>query len=204
MGFLILLLIVYSVIGNMHLFVEKRRIWKKANMLESLLREEEDEVEPRKEVMPVSSQITILSGGVFLGGYCTLMKYTGVTGEYLKGQFQWWMGQIFLFEDGRAQDLRLWLPLWIMIVLSAGLAVEMVIKKIPKKEVPVTMDNTMEMMTEEKSETKKVKYLDNPLPLPKKHVKRKFDFAINDKDDFVIDDKDDFDIDIDANDDFDV
>ena len=49
---------------------------------------------------------------------------------------------------------------------------------------------------EEKKEQKQIKYLDNPLPLPKKHVKRTFDFEV--------DKKDDFDIDIEENDDLDI
>ena len=42
-----------------------------------------------------------------------------------------------------------------------------------------------------------VTYLDNPLPVPKKHEKRTMDFAVSGK-------PDDFDISIDENDDFDV
>lgn len=47
--------------------------------------------------------------------------------------------------------------------------------------------------------TKKVQFIENPLPLPKKHVKRKLDYGVavpEGKDDFdlVVDEKDDFDI----------
>jgi len=50
---------------------------------------------------------------------------------------------------------------------------------------------------EEKKEKKKVNYIENPLPLPKKHVKRNFDFKLDKR-------KDDFDIDIEEGDDFDI
>lgn len=46
-------------------------------------------------------------------------------------------------------------------------------------------------------ETSKVTYLENPLPVPKRHEKRIMDFTVGEK-------TDDFDISIDENDDFDV
>ena len=51
--------------------------------------------------------------------------------------------------------------------------------------------------TEREQKVAEVTYLDNPLPVPKKHEKRSMDFALNGK-------TDDFDISIDENDDFDV
>lgn len=50
---------------------------------------------------------------------------------------------------------------------------------------------------EEKKGKKKINYIENPLPGPKKHVKRNFDFKIGKR-------KDDFDIDIEEGDDFDI
>lgn len=50
----------------------------------------------------------------------------------------------------------------------------------------------------EMREKKKIRYLDNPLPLPKKHVKRVMDYSIQ------ISGEDDFDYQIEENDDFDV
>lgn len=50
---------------------------------------------------------------------------------------------------------------------------------------------------EEKKGKKKINYIENPLPGPKKHVKRNFDFKIDRR-------KDDFDIDIEEGDDFDI
>ncbi|MBQ8598346.1 MAG: hypothetical protein IJ409_11220, partial [Lachnospiraceae bacterium] len=50
-----------------------------------------------------------------------------------------------------------------------------------------------------------VKFLDNPLPGPKKHIKREMDFEINDVNDIKPDVKaeDDFDFEVDSNSDFD-
>lgn len=50
-------------------------------------------------------------------------------------------------------------------------------------------------------EEKKIKYIENPLPLPKKHVKRTMEFKFNDgqgkkADDFDVEIRDDDDFDI--------
>lgn len=47
--------------------------------------------------------------------------------------------------------------------------------------------------------TKKVQFIENPLPLPKKHVKRKLDYGVA-----VPEGKDDFDLEVDEKDDFDI
>ena len=51
----------------------------------------------------------------------------------------------------------------------------------------------------EQPETKKVQFIENPLPLPKKHVRRKLDYGVS-----VPAGKDDFDLDVDEKDDFDI
>lgn len=57
---------------------------------------------------------------------------------------------------------------------------------------------------EEKTEQRKVKLLDNPLPLPKKHVPKVMDFDVKEPDQTEASSDDDFDFDIDADDDFDI
>lgn len=57
--------------------------------------------------------------------------------------------------------------------------------------------NTEESVLEE--EQPKVQFIENPLPLPKKHVKKVMDFDWN-----IDEESDDFDIDVDENDDFDI
>ncbi len=62
------------------------------------------------------------------------------------------------------------------------------------------IENRVEIKTEDTQQEKpKVKYIENPLPLPKKHVKKVLDFDINPKAG-----QDDFDVRVDANDDFDI
>lgn len=50
-------------------------------------------------------------------------------------------------------------------------------------------------------EEKKINYIENPLPLPKKHVKRKLEFKFNGMQDKK---EDDFDVKIGDDDDFDI
>lgn len=57
---------------------------------------------------------------------------------------------------------------------------------------------------EEKTEQRKVKLLDNPLPLPKKHVPKVMDFDVKEPEETKASSEDDFDFDTDADDDFDI
>ena len=171
--------------------------------MESLLKDEGNaEDDKNREMMPLPSEMIILAAGMLSGGYATLMKYTGVTGLYIQEQFLWWKDRLFRFDNGRFQDLELWLPLGLMIAICAGAVLEIILKAVSRKEseekdiekemAPLPEDGKVE----EKKEKKQVKYLDNPLPLPKKHVKRTLDFELDKKDDFDIEIKEDDDFDI--------
>ena len=203
MGFLLLLFLVYALFMNMAFIIEKRNIWEKSSAMESLLKDEGDaEDDKNREMMPLPSEMIILAAGMLSGGYATLMKYTGVTGLYIQEQFLWWKDRLFRFDNGRFQDLELWLPLGLMIAICAGAVLEIILKAVSRKEseekdiekemAPLPEDGKVE----EKKEKKQVKYLDNPLPLPKKHVKRTLDFELDKKDDFDIEIKEDDDFDI--------
>lgn len=231
-GFLLLLFIAYPLIVNLPFLIERRIIWKKAYNMERLLMDEKADEDERQEVMPVYSQIMILVMGMLLGGFCTLMKYTGITGEFMPGQFYWWQEQLFSFHNGRWQDLQICLPIWLMITIWAGAGLQMLLKAVLKrktersvqpgdeekkekkkkvkniekgavkgesleKEDSAKKDSSAkkETVVEEKAK-KEVKYIENPLPLPKKHEKRTLDFKL--------DKKDGFDVEVDPNDDFDV
>lgn len=73
------------------------------------------------------------------------------------------------------------------------------------EEKPASPERMTSQGTEEEKPTnsrpegeKKVRYLDNPLPLPKKHVKRVLDYSIQ------VNTDDDFDLSVEENDDFDL
>lgn len=205
-GFLLLLFLAYAIFRNMSVILEKRSIWKKTSFMESLL-EEEDEAEGKKrERMPFSSEVLILAAGMSLGGYVTLMKYTGVTGLYLREQFRLWKEQLFRFENDRLQDLAPGFFPGILIAVCAGALAEFFLKTAAERKAEgkdTEKEETQELKKQEPKKEEKevqegqqVKYLDNPLPLPKKHVKRELEFAL--------DKEDDFDIEIEKGDDFDI
>ena len=189
----------------------------------------------KAEVMPGSSQVFVVFGGIFVGVFATLMKYTGVTGSYLGDQFRWWLKQLVQkVTSGRYQDIAIWFILQATVFLVIGIlfllfdhsseeeleaihesldemqqatkqqeakqdVVKHQIEKKPEKEEMV--DTTPEKeVTVEKETTpvkKTVELLENPLPLPKKHVKKVMDFddaPKKDDFDFAINDDDDFDV----------
>lgn len=206
MGFLLLLLAFYMIAGNVPSLAEKRTVWKKRYALERLLKEgeEKEAEEDCEEIMSVSSQVLTLVMGIFLGGFSALMKYTGVTGEYFKDQLLWWLKLLLYGENGRWQDISLWLPVWLTVTILTGICLQAAFQTVSAKRTEKEERPEMTAEAEKKEETmdgreekKKVNYIENPLPLPKKHVKRKLDFKIDKK-------KEDFDIEIDENDDFDI
>ncbi len=107
--------------------------------------------------------------------------------------------------------------IYLLFTLLAGFAVEdclrisMRLKKeraeepqlieIAEQELPEKQSDPIQVQPEEASlqEKKPVQYIENPLPLPKKHVRRVLDYSIRDGKS-----KDDFDIDVDESDDFDI
>lgn len=214
LGFLLLLFLIYAVVKNEPGLNERRKNRNAAVEMERLVRGEDWEPDDREEIMPASSQLFILISGMLLGGYCTLMKYTGITGNFIKEQLEWWLLQLYRFENGRWQDMELWLVIWLPSGILAGAVLQAVMNKYgrQKKTAPVTEVQTVkeekipedEKPKEEKKEKemdkeaeRKINYIKNPLPLPKKHVKRTLDFKLDEK-------KDDFDVEINKGDDFDI
>ncbi len=179
----------------------------------------------REQIMPVTSQGGILSFGLFVGMYATLMKYTGLTGIFIGDQIVWWTDQFRNVTD-RCQDISLALTIWLVIAGGTGIFLGTMGKKIYRRRLQDKMyeyevakqegeekvkEDTSDQETKQEEahdyvitpEGKKVELLDNPLPLPKPHIKKEMDFKINE----LPDEKpaqDDFDFPISENDDFDV
>lgn len=62
-----------------------------------------------------------------------------------------------------------------------------------------TADAASQTDSEDNSQPRKVKLIENPLPLPKKHVRKKLDYDVK-----ISAEKEDFDLDVDEKDDFDI
>lgn len=156
-----------------------------------------------QEMMTSISRLWVLWIGVFLGGFCTLMKYTGVTGNYWKEQLWWWLQHLTVEKDGLWQEMNPWICFYLGgAILMSGMFGFLAKKKKQQSEEmtePAKPDEDIAKQEKDQAteELPKVTYLENPLPVPKKHEKRTMDFDVEDQ-------VDDFDIQIDEKDDFDV
>ena len=143
----------------------------------------------------------ILTVGALIGMYATLMKYTGLTGISVGEQFLWWTAQYQSIQE-RLQDVSVVTAAYLGGSLLLGAILGLVIKSIHSRrqwealysdvevaEAETVIDETVQnvVVTED---GRQVKLLDNPLPVPKRHIKRDMEFDLND----FSEGKDDFDI----------
>ncbi len=209
-GFSLLLIGVYILICNYVLLKEKIKAQK--------------EEKPKNQIMRVFYQGFWLLFGIFAGMFATLMKYTGRTGQTLGQQFDWWVIQLRSFPN-KCQDISTWLIVVLAVSVFIGILCNMVFLAVKKKKAGQTAENNKaleeaaESLEEETdmeethegyvttADGRQIKLLENPLPVPKKHVKREmrfdFDFEDEGKKENPIEEKLDFDIEISENDDFD-
>lgn len=204
-GLVIPVIAFWAVFANKEKVKEQKKLQQNVWEMEKLLKGEAYFHDEKEEVMGSSTQLVILSAGMFLGGFCTLMKYTGVTGAYIREQFGWWTSRLVFAENGLWQEMNPLICIYLGgVILMSGLF-GFFAKKKKKKAVAVTERREGAETAEEikpadlpaTDEEKKVVYLDNPLPVPKRHEKRTMDFALegsNDEFDVLIDAEDDFDV----------
>lgn len=153
--------------------------------------------------------VPVLIGTVF-GGFLTLAGDQRILDRGFVDTVAWWGRGVLRIENGRWQDLDLWLPVWLWSMLAAGVFLKTAQalmsrgksgRAAKEAEDGAVIKNTDREKEADKMETtpedgKKINYIENPLPLPKKHVRRVMEFKLDEKDDFdiEIDEKDDFDI----------
>ncbi len=145
----------------------------------------------------------------FLAGILAcLMRYTAFTGLPILGQLDWWRSYLTDIHS-QGQEISGLLTLWLITAFGAGVICRRVSEKHekPEEEEMIMEETAVEerkglQETAEKDgnaekEQAKVKLLDNPLPVPKKHVKKEIAFDIEDV-------KMEFDISVSEDDDFDI
>lgn len=173
----------------------------------------------RKFVLPV---------GLMLGGLTAFAYIAMAAGKSAAAQAYGWMMELkdlplrYLNEETELEN-------WLFCAMAAGIlfrnlsgligkdksrneeeetsedaapedTAEKLPRKVPQKVAAAEEDPDSYFIT---GDGRKVKYLDNPLPVPKKHVKKEMNFAIEDVEgDFDI--NDDFDFQISNGDDFDI
>lgn len=152
----------------------------------------------RQQVMRVGSQTSILTVGILLGMYTTLMKYTGMTGISVGEQFRWWITQ-YRELPGRCQDISTQLILWMLLAGVAGILCSVLIQSARRrklqnmmyedevyprdKEEGISVSDEKALQKETQyvvtQDGRRVELLDNPLPVPPRHEKREMDFKFS-------------------------
>ena len=198
MSFLLLPVMVYVLVKNRSALSEK--VWEQKNI----------GLKENEQLMPAGSQGFILFAGMLAGMFATLMKYTGLTGNTVWEQLFWWSRQL-LTLPGRCQGVSFLAFVWVVSALILGIIVQGVAKSVQRKRMErqeykqlLKKESAEEKMQGDYFTTKDgrvIKYIDNPLPGPKKHMKRKMGFEIDDEQ--VQEMADDFDYQIDEGSDFD-
>lgn len=122
-GWLLLPIMIY--ILNKNSYNLKDKIWEQ--------KQKEIYLE-RQQVMKVRSQTSILTVGILLGMYATLMKYTGMTGISVGEQFRWWIAQ-YKELPGRCQDISTQLVLWLLLAGVAGILCSVLIQSIRRRKL---------------------------------------------------------------------
>lgn len=208
-GFLLLPVMLYVLVKNRSALREE--LWKQKNI----------ELRENEQLMPAGSQGFILVTGMLVGMFATLMKYTGLTGNTVWEQLFWWSGQ-FLTLPGRCQDVSFFAFVWLIAALALGIVMQGILECVQRKQKErQELENIRAEFAPENGKQKElaeeemqgdyfttkdgrvVKYIDNPLPGPKKHVKKEMSFAIDDAEgtekvddfDYKIDEDSDFDFD---------
>lgn len=194
-GFLLIILLV-GVLIKTHLSTK-----------ELIRKQDQESLEDQNQIMSTFLQALIAVLGMLLATFAMLMKYTGISGETISGQAIWWIGQLKDLP-GTCQGLELKYVIYVIVAILLGMlwnVGQTCYKKrreewkvsgqeIPKQEAeessaaPEDWRFPDELHGEEKQtenpdffvapDGRKVKYLENPLPGPKKHVSRQLDFDI--------------------------
>ncbi len=178
------------------------------------------------------------AAGMALGAGFELARYTDLSGLSFWETLYGWGNSLIRYEEGRWQDMDTWLPIWLLATLLAGAVIRSVREtRLEKEGTAAERESAQEEIMESKQETeeaktaddvrqeqegaeRKIHYIENPLPLPKKHQKRTMEFQLDLSGDqkkaddfdkvssFVKSDDfyraDDFDVEIGETDDFDI
>ncbi len=121
-SFTLIVLLIYAMARNASYVRERIQTQQNVQDMEMLTGKKETSLSSKNEAMPNSSQMLIVLSGFLFGAYCTLMKYTGVTGYFIGEQFKWWLTRLSLFDTyGRWQDIALWLLLHMVLIVIMGI-----------------------------------------------------------------------------------
>lgn len=177
---------------SVYVQIENHRLWK-------------GKIIDRERMMGTGIQSASLLFWVLVGVFAGLMRYTALTGLSVLQQLGWWAAYLTDFRK-QGQEVSGLLTLWMIAAWMVGVVCRWHGKSAKRGEEKMAEEKegtneSMEAHQEADSgeEQGKVKLLENPLPVPKKHVKKEiaFDFDMEDA-------KMEFDISVSEEDDFDI
>ncbi len=137
------------------------------------------------------------AAGMALGAGFELARYTDLSGLSFWETLYGWGNSLIRYEEGRWQDMDTWLPIWLLATLLAGAVIRSVREtRLEKEGTAAERESAQEEIMESKQETeeaktaddvrqeqegaeRKIHYIENPLPLPKKHQKRTMEFQLD-------------------------
>ena len=187
---------VYILLRN-YFLLRKQRLAKKKE-------EKGQEGKKKQRVMETKTQAFVLLEGILIGIFATLMKYTGVTGKAIAGQAAWWVSQL-KEPFASYREMKASFICWLLGAAMAGILCRLLLNQVqnfnqvrkrkeilPKENQVIESSQEMASFGKETGQEmiaqgeegryfttedgRRIKLLDNPLPGPKKHVKRKMDF----------------------------
>ncbi|MCR5501904.1 MAG: hypothetical protein K6F53_02755 [Lachnospiraceae bacterium] len=152
------------------------------------------EIEEKDQIMNVFVQTFMLILGTALGGFFTLLKYTGYTGYTITEQFLWWTAQFKTLPD-RTMDMDTFYALYLVLTVTVGSLAGAVIHKLKKPKAE--KQEQIEKKEMEQSENydlgnkddrpasfttedgREIDFIENPLPGPKPHEHRELKFDLD-------------------------
>ena len=162
----------------------------------------EKDVEEKDLIMSLPSQLIHLFIGLILGMFFTLLKFTGYTGFGITDQFLWWCEQLKKLPN-RTMDFNSFAAMWFIASMMLALLINELFvlrqKRIDNEKIEMEEMIRPLLLEQEKAfvdrdniksdstsseyfiapDGRKIKYLENPLPLPKKHKKHDMKFDLN-------------------------
>lgn len=179
---------------SVYVQIENHRLWKGKAI-------------DRERMMGPGAQSIRLLIWILAGVLAGLMRYTAVTGLSIIQQLSWWGAYLLNFHQ-QGQEVGGLLTLWLLAAWAVGMMYRRLCEKPVEPGEEEMAEETMEVKEMDEirpavqeatpeEEPVKVRLLDNPLPVPKKHVKKEIAFDIEDV-------KMEFDISVSEDDDFDI
>lgn len=193
LGFLALCVFIVVIIRNYTLFFDKDRLQHLS---------EGNDLDENLQVMTIPGQTIILLFGSTIGLFFTMLKYTGYSGLTVWEQLLWWKG-LFNTLPYKTMDFDAAIAINVIAVTFIGIMINAIFmlnkkrmenKRLKMEELlrPMLLENESAFVSRNHkkqgesdsffitADGRRVNYLENPLPIPKKRDKKSTKFDLED------------------------